>query len=235
MDIGFFFNFENQVVQLPVNPPKVEVKYGSNNKSAEIVKLGEINLLRDRKLASISFESFFPEDTWFPAIRTLRRFEKPSFYKEFFLKIKDSKQPVRLVITGIDVNMLVSIEDFNYFHQAGDHEDMYFSLTLKEYRPYNIRTIPVNANLSGAALSEPVSISVQNQPTTKPTKITIGSEIILNGTVYQDSYGGGKSAAYLNLKGKVTLINLKGSYPYHIAGMNGNWIGWTSEGSVKLA
>ena len=235
MDIGFFFSFENEVVQLPINPPKVDVKYGSNNKSSEIVKLGEINILRNRKLGSVSFESFFPEEEWFPGIRTLGRFRSPSFYKDFFLRIKESGKPARLVITGIDLNMLVSIEDFNYYHQAGDHEDMYYSLALKEYRPYNIRTIPVNPQLSGATASNAVSISVQNQPTTKPTQITIGSEIILNGTVYQDSYGGGKSAAYLNLKGKVTLINLKGTHIYHIAAMNGNWIGWAAEESVRLA
>ena len=234
MDIGFFFSFENEVVQLPINPPKVEVKYGSNNKSAEIVKLGEIILLRNRKLGSISFESFFPEEQWFPGIRTLGKFERPKFYKDFFLKIKDSGKPARLVVTGLDLNMLVSIEDFNYYHQAGDHEDMYYSLALKEYRPYNIRTLPVTPNLVGAVASIP-NVSVQAQPTAKPTQITIGSDVVLNGTVYSDSYGGGSSKAYLNYRGKVSLINVKGSYIYHITSPTGAWIGWAAEGSVKLA
>ena len=32
MDIGFFINYDGQVVQLPVNPEKVEVKFSGNNK-----------------------------------------------------------------------------------------------------------------------------------------------------------------------------------------------------------
>ena len=92
MDIGFFINYDNQVIQLPVNPEKVTVKTSGNNSTSEIIKLGEINLLKDRKLQQISFKSFFPQDTWFPGIRTLGDFRQPEFYKSFFEGILNDKK-----------------------------------------------------------------------------------------------------------------------------------------------
>ena len=98
MDIGFFIKYNNQAVQLPVNPEKVEVKYSGNNSTTEIIQLGEINLLKNRKLAEISFSSFFPQEDWFPAVRTRGRFKTPDFYKEFFEGIQEDKKPCRLKI-----------------------------------------------------------------------------------------------------------------------------------------
>ncbi len=40
MAIRFFFEFDNQIVQLPVNPEEIVVKSPGNNKTEEIVKLG---------------------------------------------------------------------------------------------------------------------------------------------------------------------------------------------------
>lgn len=233
-DIGFFFNYENLVVQLPINPEKVEVKYAGSNKKMEIIKLGEINLLRDRKLATISFESFLPEDTWFPAIRTTGRFEKPEFYQAFFLKIQEAKKPLRFIVTGIGINMLVSIEEFSYHHQFGDHEDKYFKLSLSEYRSYGIRsiTIPTTTNGNVTTVS---SAAVKNTPERPATEVTIGCSIILNGQVCRDSAGSRPGKTFSNYKGKISLINKKGSHPYHIATPDGGPLGWVVAGAVKLS
>jgi hypothetical protein len=148
MDIGFFINYDNQVVQLPVNPEKVTVSYSGNNSTTEIIKLGEINRLAQRKLAEISFESFFPEDDWFPSVRTRGQFKKPDFYKSYIEKIQTSEKPCRLVITGLDITMKCSIESFEFYHQGGDHEDAYYSISLKEYREYQITEVAVSKNTS---------------------------------------------------------------------------------------
>ena len=46
-DIGLFFEYEGQILQLPVNPEKLEVSYSGNNKNVEIIKLGEISILKN--------------------------------------------------------------------------------------------------------------------------------------------------------------------------------------------
>lgn len=231
MDIGFFINYNNLVVQLPVNPEKVEVRYDGNNRTTEIIKLGEINLLKDRKLAEISFKSFFPHDDWFPAVRTRGQFKPPDFYKKFFEGIQKDKKPCRLIITGLNITMKVSVENFSYYHQAGDHEDAYYSIDFKEYRDYHITQIPTN---SSSERSTATNTPAPAKPVT-PTQITKGCDVILNGRVYYDSYGSKPGKTFSNYRGKVNLTNMKGSHPYHVTTPSGGWLGWVTKESVVLA
>ena len=227
-DIAFVFEYKNRLVHLPINPPKIQVTYSGNNKVTEVVELGEINVLRNRKLAKIKFESFFPEDDWFPAIRTKNRFEKPKFYKDFFEGLMNDAKECRFIVTGIGINMLVSIEKFDYTHQAGDHEDAYYTIELKEYKPYGIAYETKSVEATGEKILTPA-------PKRQETKISIGSPVILNGTVHLDSYGSGPGKTFSNYQGKVNLINIKGSHPYHMTTPDGGWLGWVEESAVRLA
>lgn len=233
MDIGFFINYNNQVVQLPVNPEKVDVKYDGNNSTTEIIQLGEINLLKDRKLAEISFESFFPQNDWFPAVRTKGQFKTPDFYKKFFEGIQKDKKPCRLIITGLNITMKVSVENFSYYHQGGDHEDAYYSIDFKEYRDYHITQIPIDPSLKRPTATK-ARIPAPAKPVT-PTRITKGCNVILNGRVHYDSYGSKPGKTFRNYRGKVNFINMKGSHPYHVTTPSGGWLGWVTKESVVLA
>ena len=64
MDIGFFLEYEGTVVQFPVNPEKLEVSVSGNNKSTEIIEIGEITIIKKKKLADISWESWLPYESW---------------------------------------------------------------------------------------------------------------------------------------------------------------------------
>lgn len=233
MDIGFFINYGGQVVQLPVNPEKVEVRFNGNNTTTEIIKLGEVNLLKDRKLAEISFSSFFPQLDWFPSIRTAGQFKTPDFYKSFIDDIMKDKKPCRLIITGLGITMKASIEKFSYYHQSGDHEDAYYTIDFKEYRDYHITQIPIDHSLRRPTASKP---QVRPQPSRPavPAQITIGCDVILNGRVHYDSYGSKPGKTFSNYRGKVNLINAKGSHPYHITTPSGGWLGWVTKESVVL-
>ena len=233
MDIGFFINYNNLVVQLPVNPEKVEVRYNGNNSTTEIIKLGEINLLKDRKLAEISFSSFFPHDDWFPAVRTRGQFKPPDFYKKFFEGIQKDKKPCRLIITGLNITMKVSVENFSYYHQGGDHEDAYYSIDFKEYRDYHITQIPIDSSLRHSTATK-ATTPAPAKPVT-PTQITKGCDVILNGRVHYDSYGSKPGKTFRNYRGKVNFINMKGSHPYHVTTPSGGWLGWVTKESVVLA
>lgn len=234
MDIGFFINYDGQVVQLPVNPEKVEVKFSGNNSTTEIIQLGEINLLKDRKLAEISFSSFFPQEDWFPAIRTRGQFKRPDFYKSFFEGIQEDKKPCRLIITGLNITMKTSVENFSYYHQGGDHEDAYYSLDFKEYRDYHITQIPVDPSLKRPT-APAKSPTPQPAKPAAPAQITKGCDVILNGRVHYDSYGSKPGKTFSNYKGKVNFINMKGSHPYHVTTPSGGWLGWVTKESVVLA
>ena len=126
-DIGIFFTYKNRVIQIPVNPEKITVTVSGNNETVEVISLGQISRLKNRNLKDISFESFFPYESWFPAVRTRGDFKKPKFYKNFFEDLMNNREAATLSITGLGIDMDVSIENFEYYHQAGDHEDAYYS------------------------------------------------------------------------------------------------------------
>jgi len=231
-DIGFFFEFENRIIQLPINPEKLEVKYKGNNKTSEIIKLGEVNVLKDRKLADIQFDCFFPHGTWFPGIRTTGQFEDEWFYKDYFNTAMLNKKPLRFIVTGINVNMLVSVEGFTYFHQAGDHEDAYYTLDLKEYKPFKITEIVIPVPVEAVApVVAPAPVST---PPRADTNIVIGSTVILNGRVHYDSYGAKPGKTFTNYTGKINLINLKGTHPYHVTTPTGSYLGWVKKEWLTL-
>lgn len=231
MDIGFFVNYGDKVMQLPVNPEKVKVTCKGNNTSSEVIKLGEITLLKSRKLKEISFESFLPYEEWFPGIRTLGDFKKPSVYKKFFEGIMNDEKPCRLVITGIGIDLKCSLEDFEYYHQAGDHEDAYYSLKFKEYQDYEITELKVETKKKSSKKKK----KKKKKKSTKATKITVGCSVILNGRVHYNSMGAKPGKTFKNYKGKVNLINKKGTHPYHVTTPSGGWLGWVTKESVVLA
>lgn len=244
MDIGFFLEYEGQVVQLPVNPEKLEVSVDGNNKSTEIIQIGEITLIKKKKLAKISWESWLPYESWWTGIRTKGSFQSADFYVDFITKIREACKPCRLVITGVGLSTLVSIEDFEWWRQGGDHEDTYYSIDLKEYKEFSIAVLAPKASpnpgtTTTQTTTQPVTSVGTTQPEAKanptPTQITIGCEVILNGTVHYDSYGSKPGKTFTNYRGKVNLINKKGSHPYHVTTPSGGWLGWVLESAVKLA
>lgn len=74
-----------------------------------------------------------------------------------------------------------------------------------------------------------------NQPAPKPVtpapsttlKYSKGDKVILNGYLYRDSYGEGRGSKKTNYKGTITIVNAKGSKPYHI-----DSIGWVAESDI---
>lgn len=137
--ISLFAKYKDRIVQLPVNPEDLTIKGDVNNKTANIVGLGEVNNLGYEKLKSLEIESFFPyaEASY---VNTNGSFEKPDFYIKFFDEIKKARKPFRLIITELEINMLVSIESFEHTYQYGT-DDVDYVLELKEYKEHNIKIL----------------------------------------------------------------------------------------------
>lgn len=239
MDIGIFLEYEGEVVQIPVNPETFNVRVGGNNEVTEIISLGDIVIPKNKRLAEIEWESFFPYESWHPAVRTKGEFESAQFYLDFINKIRDDCKPCHLSVTGIGFDEDVVIEDFKYYHQAGDHEDTYYSISLKQYRHHRVSIIAKDVATTDKSKATDTTAVGTTPPKSaapiQPKDITIGCDVILNGRVHYDSYGSKPGKTFTNYKGKVNLINKKGTHPYHVTTPSGGWLGWVTEGSVKLA
>ena len=96
MSIGIFMEYANELIQLPVNPEELEVVKEGNNDTTEVVKLGEISIPKDTKLATIEFESFLPKYNIGSYIRTKNKFQGPQFYIDFIEKVRSDKKASKI-------------------------------------------------------------------------------------------------------------------------------------------
>lgn len=144
-------------LEFAVLPQKLDISNSGNNKTYEISKLGEINVIKNPKLGEIAVEGIFPA-RWLPGANVSKEkgWREPLHYIEMIQKWRSDLEPVHMVFIGstIDINQFVTIEKFNFNESAGAPGDIQYQLSFKIYRPYQAHKVQVTK--SGA---------VQNQAT----------------------------------------------------------------------
>ena len=230
MAIGVFIEYGGRIVHFPVNPENVIKAKESANETTDVVRLGEINRLAGTSLAELELESWFPGRPG-RFSRTNNKFWTPKQYIDFIEKIRKEEKPCRFVITDTQINFLASIEHFEYEYRAGEEEDVYYLLELKEYRPYEARQVKVVQQASTPTRPAVTKKPTKSKSTNKP--VTIGSTVIVNGRLHRDSYGTGPGRTEKNARRKVNFIKKGRSHPYHVTLLNGGWRGWVTAGSVR--
>ena len=231
MAIRFFFEYNNQVVQLPVNPEEIMINSSGNNKTEEIIKLGEINLLRQKKLEALVIESFLPNDADAPYVLTKGKFEKPQYYIDFFENIRKEKKPFRFIISDTKINMLAAIEDLEYGMKAAD-DDIHYSLNIKEYRPFSSKVVKITLP---ATKAEPAKVTPPPATERPKTGFAIGDTVIVDGKYWYTSYGDNPHGTFKNFTGKISHIvaDKNRKYRYHITTPSGGYRGWVDESQIK--
>ena len=127
---------DNTQFRFAVLPPEYELTSESNNTQVVINSLGEINLIGKRKLKSISFSSFFPNQKYDFCQYTT--FPTPKESVKIIEQIKE-KGVLRLILTGTNINMECTIESFTWGENDGT-KDINFTLEFKEYRRVKVIT-----------------------------------------------------------------------------------------------
>lgn len=129
----FWLTFDNNKdqLQLPVPPREFRLNEGQIINTAELTEYGEIALIGQRKLVTVSLESFFPNQEYF--FVQYKGFPKPYECVRLLRQWKESLKPVRFIVTDTSINLACVIESFEYGEQDGTG-DVYFTLQLKEYR-----------------------------------------------------------------------------------------------------
>ncbi len=140
-DYQITLSFGSAVIHIPVMPEKLTVKSPGKNETATVLELGEINRIKQRGLRQVSWESHFPANNapyvtgWEDAA--------PVDYVQGIEDARDSRESGRFSITGTDlnINMAVAVEDFSYEERGGEVGDIYYSITLKEWKDYSAMTV----------------------------------------------------------------------------------------------
>ncbi|RXM70862.1 LysM peptidoglycan-binding domain-containing protein [Clostridium tetani] len=128
---------------LPVLPEKIEFEEDGDNKTFDIINLGEINTINKPKLTKISFESFFPKFKG-PYVSSEQLFE-PNFYINKIREWREKKHKIRFIFVGspLEVNDLFTIENFKISENGGEVGDIYYSIDLKRYKNYVAKKVVI--------------------------------------------------------------------------------------------
>ena len=127
-----------ETIQLPIIPESLEVAFPHNNEVFTTVDGGDINLIGRPGLKSITLSSWLPGKEYTFAKSPLLMYEG----KEFFVKYKRTRKPVRVVIVNNNGytyhNELYAIEEFSFgYDRVGD---MPYTLVLKQFVPSKVIT-----------------------------------------------------------------------------------------------
>lgn len=165
-DFGIELSFNNRAEYfvLPVNPESIEITENGRGKTYDVVGLGEINVIKNRELTEVSFQSIFPA-IWYPFVVVKESLLlQPAEYLDTITKWMDSKRPIRFIAASSTyaINMAASIEKFQWKELAGSPGDIEYSLTLKKYVFYAAKKVVVaGQNAQGASV-------IQKQPPQRP-------------------------------------------------------------------
>jgi len=129
-------------LRFPVNPESFAYSSPFNYEETEVEGLGDVTNIGFRGLKEFTISTFWPRD-YNPAYCNYSGFRSPDSFIETIEKWRNGRAPVRYVVTGIKgANHLVTIRDFEVeAEKAGSPGDIYFTLTLKEFRKPTIKVV----------------------------------------------------------------------------------------------
>lgn len=120
---------------IPVTPAKYTVQTEQMNKIVDILELGEVLVFGNPKLKRLKFSAFFPA-TFHEYPFVVGDIMEPTECVNLMINWKESKEPVRVIITDSPVNLMMGITDFDYSEKDGSR-DIYFDVSFIEYKDLN--------------------------------------------------------------------------------------------------
>lgn len=135
--IYIFLSYEKKTLKFPINPESLKVDTDSGSSSVEIEGLGEVSVTTTPKLSKISISSFFWQQ---------KNLIPTSMYVNWLKQWQKSKKPAKLIVTRLNYSMQVTCESFSHEMKAGEERDVYFELSMREFRPYGAKTLKAEKN-----------------------------------------------------------------------------------------
>lgn len=184
-EVYIYFSGNGQTVSLPINPSSVKIETQGRNITEEIVGLGEINILRKPALKEVTISSYFPKSGTFDPVSSFRTeniFTKSAnTMVRFFENAYINKKPLKMVITRLNLSAVYGIESFSRENKAGEHDDIYFEMRLKEWRPYGVIVMQRDSEgnlVKGKSLQNDPEFAVDNKKIPTAVKVLTGETSI---------------------------------------------------------
>jgi nucleoid-associated protein YgaU len=175
--LQFWLSHDNQKqrIQLPVNPPEIRVRSGYNWTKVSITQVGDYTIPAGHPMTTISLSSFLPRD-YDSSYCEYTDIPKPEDFIKKIAGWKESRTPIRLIVTGTWINYAMTIVGLEFWEQAGSPGDIYFQLDLQEYRFIALNRVQATTSKStglptvAKASSKPPRPNTRQIPTTYVVK-----------------------------------------------------------------
>ncbi|HDF5576529.1 TPA: LysM peptidoglycan-binding domain-containing protein [Clostridioides difficile] len=211
------YDFYLDGVQLPIPPPKLEIKVTNKNKTVDLINTGEVNILKTPGLSEISFEAEFTHNK-LPFYRG--QFRDVQFFLSKLELLKTDCKPFQFIVSRemggkvlFNTNRKVSLEEYNIVEDAENGSDFKVAIKLKQYRDYSTRKLVLAPPKSDTGRPnvkiEPKRVDSVNATNTKTYTVKSGDSLwsicqkqLGNGSLYKKVYELNKSMMDKANKGK---------------------------------
>ncbi len=163
---------------IPVLPVSIEIKEDGDNKTYDVVNLGEVNVINKPKLTTLTIESYFPQNKD-PYVRSDEFFE-PKYYIKKIEAWRAENQKIRFIFVGgpIVLNHLFSIESFKYSEKGGEVGDVYYTIELKKYQRYVARKAKIVSDSSGETVTQTVNKTRETDKVSPKTYTVVSGDTL---------------------------------------------------------
>lgn len=154
-----FLGVGGRLYRLPVLPEKLLVRTSAKSTKAEVLGVGEIAVAGKLDLRSVKWSSYLPADS------------APIGILKALRKHRQEGKAVRLVLLGfdLDINAEYLIESFDYFEKGGELGDIYYEISLIEYKPLAAQKIELPPDgIVRAGVAQKVQLKKKSRASTKP-------------------------------------------------------------------
>jgi len=220
MDVYLKDEKNNINFHFPVNPMKslskgIERRF----KTGDIINYGEVDIYKTgENIEEISFDTLFPQEynESFCKYSTLKDSQSTV---NMFEKWVMQEEPLRLIITDININILVNISKFQQTYNAGEIGDVYASITFRRHREIIIDTVNSTISKIGQQLNSRIGETTIYYNKGNKVKVTTSSLNVREGpgTTY-------KIIGTLSKGKQAEVYQSKNDWIEIYFGNNGGWI-----------
>lgn len=150
MDIYLIDETKNYTFHFVVNPlNSLSLTTNRRFKTVDILNFGEVDIFKPgESIQEISFDTLFPVEYDSSYCRDSINLT-PNDTVSLIEYWQQQETPVRLIVTDININELVTISKFSHEVRGGEVGDIYASLTFRNYREMTISTIDTSYSYYG--------------------------------------------------------------------------------------
>lgn len=223
MSVKLMIQFNGKNLTIPINPEAINIARSAENEDINIIGLGKATRKGEPGLANFTIESFFPGPNSYFYTGVLPK-TCIDFINEIWRADNKNNNVAKIVTLGlpIEINMYFVVESFDYDHKAGEEDDIYYSLEVKEYIPYGAKTVDVQLSGLAAARANSTSNSSGSGNGSNKTYTVVRGDCLWNITKKYTGNGARWRELY-NLNTAVVGSNPNLIYPGQILTLPSGW------------